>query len=357
MCPARNLDEWLRDLLPSAGLCAQSAAAQLLRAMLASFTTVLAQLARAVDADTPAKITRNRLARWLSRPHWNPETIYAGLNRHAKRLLARQKQIPLLIDFTDLGRRWRVLQVSVPFAGRAIPLYRSVVSLTAPEIAQPKQVQAALEWLHAHLPGERGRYVVVMDRGFPSHLLIRRLWSLPFRFVIRATGEWKMTHPQYTGRFKEAGEQRLLGPVPRCYLGAVLGCRGKGQAYWSRANVVFYHGQGREEPWYLLTSERSGAGAVAIYQARMKIECEFRDVKGPLGLDELARWHSRERVSRLLALVAIYEWRLVELWQRHRLWEQRSFFQVKGKLSWITTTRLWIQRQLQPSINEALACL
>ena len=358
MSPSRNLDLWLQDLLPQAGACAHGAAASLLRAMLASFTTVLAHLARAIDLETPAKITRNRLSRWLSRPNWDPETIYDGLSRHAKRLLARRTKVLLLVDFTDLGRRWRVLSVSVPFQGRAVPVYRSVVSHTAPEIAQPEQVRAALRWLAAHLPGERSRYVVVMDRGFPSHLLIRLLKEEAFRFVIRAQGEWKMTHPEYTGRFKEAREQTGVGEGrPRCFLGAVLGCRGKGQAYWSVANVAFYQGEGRAEPWYLLTSEEKGTTAVSIYRERMRIECEFRDLKGPVGLDELAHWHDRERVARLLALVAIYEWRLVALWLRHRLWEQRSFFQVKGKLSWITTTRLWIQRQLQPSINVALARL
>lgn len=358
MCSSRNLDDWLRFLLPEAGPCAQQALAALLRVMLATFTTVLAHLARKVDPQTAAKITRHRLARWLTRPNWDPETIYVGLNREAKRLLSRRKQVPLLVDFTDLGTKWRVLQVSIPFEGRAIPLYRSVVSYTAPEIEQPKQVRAALAWLEKHLPGPLGRYRVVMDRGFPSHVLVRLLWEGEFGFVVRVTGEWKVTHGDYTGQLKQAGEQAgLLGPTPRCLLDAVLGSRGKGATEWSRAHLVLYQGTGCQEAWYLLTSERSGAKAVAIYRERMKIEGEFRDVKGPLGLDELARWQGRERVARFLALVAIYEWRLVYLWQRHRLCNERKFFQVKGELSWITTTRLWIQRQLQPAIDLALASL
>jgi hypothetical protein len=86
-------------------------------------------------------------------------------------------------------------------------------------------------------------------------------------------------------------------------------------------------------------------------------EAEFRDIKGPLGLDRLAGWEGREAVARLLAMVAIYEWRLAYLWLSHRLWEWRRFFQVKGELSWITITRLWIQHQLLPLIQPALACL
>jgi DDE family transposase len=358
MCSTRNLAAWLRLLLPEAGPCAQAAAGTLVRALLVSFTTVLADLARQSGRETSAKITRTWLSRWLTRPHWEPERLYAQLNRQARRLLARRSEILLLIDFTDLGTRWRVLQVSLPWQGRAIPLYRSVVSHTAPEIAQPQQVQAALSWLQAHLPGELQRYLMVLDRGFPSHPLIRTLQALPFGFVVRATGEWKLTHPEYTGQLKQAGQQpELLGPVPRCLVGGVLGNRRKGRDAWSQANVVFYHGEGNQEAWYLLTSVRSGARAVRVYRERMQIECEFRDLKGPWGLDQLARWHRREAVACLLALIAIYEWRLVYLWLHHRLWEWRPFFQVKGKLSWITTTRLWIQHQLRPLTDITLACL
>jgi hypothetical protein len=358
MCSSRNLDDWLALLLPQAGRCAQEAAATLLRAMLATFTTVLADLARQVNRNPDARVTRHWLARWLARDHWDPETIYRGLNRHARRLLEHRREVPLLIDFTDLGTKWRVLQVSIPWEGRALPLYRSVVSYTAPEIAQPLQVRAALLWLKEQLPGRWDRYVIVMDRGFPSHPLIRLLQQMPLRFVVRANGEWKLTHPQYTGRLKEAGEvPGLLGPVARCFEGAVLGRRGKGAAAWSQANVVLYQGEGSQEPWYLLTTERSGAEAVSIYRERMKIECEFRDLKGPLGLDRLARWHGREAVACLLAMVALYEWRLAYLWLQHRIWEWRRVFQVHGKLSWITTTRLWIQRQLRPLTEIALACL
>jgi Transposase DDE domain len=348
----------MQSLLPDASRCAQQAAATLLRALLGSFTAILAQGARACDRDSAAPSRRQWLARWLARPQWEPETIYAQLNRQACRLLARRKGIPLLVDFTDLGTAWRVLQVSFPWQGRAIPLYRSVVRHTAPEVGQPQQVPAACAWLRRHLPRPLDRYVRVMDRGFPSPLLVRHLTQERWRFVLRISGEWKMTHGVYTGRLKSAPKQPgLVGATPRCCLDAVLGCRGKGRAYWSRANVVLYHADGAKEAWYLLTTERSGAGAVAIYAERGGIECEFRDLKGAWGLDRLARWQERARVARFLAWVAIYEWRLVFLWLKHRLWEGAGYFQVAGKLSWIQITRLWIQHQLRLASRLALARL
>jgi hypothetical protein len=91
----------------------------------------------------------------------------------------------------------------------------------------------------------------VMDRGFPSYLLVRHLTEERWRFVLRINGEWKMTQGAYTGRLKLAPQQPgLVGATPCCCPEAVLGCRGEGRAYWSRASVVLYHGKGAKEPWY-----------------------------------------------------------------------------------------------------------
>jgi hypothetical protein len=354
----RTVGAWLRRLLPQAGPCAWQAAHDLLQALLFHFTTDLCQLARQLPREPAAKSGRQYLARWLDRPHWEPETIYADLNRQARRLLARRGTVPLLVDFTHLDTRWTVLQVSFPWEGRALPLYRLVFDYRDPEVGQKEQVRVASAFLRAHLPAPLHRYVVVMDRGFPSNVLIRELTAAGWRFVLRISGEWKLTHAAYTGRLKEAAaDPSLVGPRPRVFLQAVLGQRGKGRAYWSQANVVSFHGAGYQEPWFLVTSERQAARAVALYRMRMRIEAEFRDLKGPFGLDELARWEDRERVARFLAWVAAYEWWLAWLWLKHQLHEWAPRLTVKGKLSWIRVTREWLQRQLRSPTNLALDCL
>src|ERR1051326_1819651 len=129
-----NWDQWMQQLLPQAGACAHTAGASLLRALLVGFTTHLTQRARQADRATNVKGSRQFLARWLSRPHFDPETIYAGLNRRARRLLARKGEVTVLIDFTDLKKTWNVLQASLPFQGRAIPLYRAVTRYRKPAV-------------------------------------------------------------------------------------------------------------------------------------------------------------------------------------------------------------------------------
>jgi len=216
MRPPKRLSHWLQQLLPAAGACAQEAAHALLRALLLRFTTDLCQLARQLPRETTAKSGRQFLARWLDRPHWEPEIIYADVNRQARRVLARRGTVPVLMDFTHLEKRWTVLQVSLPWQGRALPLYRLVFAYTDPELRQKEQVRVACTFLRTHLPGPARRYVVVMDRGFPSHLLIRELRAGDWRFVLRISGEWKLTHPAYTGQLKEAAARPELSP-PRIW--------------------------------------------------------------------------------------------------------------------------------------------
>ena len=60
-----------------------------------------------------------------------------------------------------------------------------------------------------------------------------------------------------------------------------------------------------QEVWVLATNLGTWEAAVTIYRQRMQIEAEFRDLKGPWGLDHLERWEGRERVARMLAWVAV----------------------------------------------------
>ena len=356
----RNMQHWMRHVLPAAGACAHRAAALLLQSMLTGYTAQLAQIARQADGegDSATKVRYQLLSRWLKRPHWDAETIYAHLNRAARRVLAHRRHVPLLMDITDLGTGWAVLQVSFPWQQRALPLYRVVTRYEEPEVQRRELVRGVLTFLRQHLPGSQGRYLLVADRGFPGHWLVKALQAGGWRFVLRIDDTWKVKHAAYTGLLGDAPQEKdLVGPRPRLLVAGEFGRRPKGHDEWSVANLVLYHGEGHQEPWYLITSEERAAFAVAIYRERMKIECEFRDLKGPFGLDKLARWQYRERVARFLAMVAVYEWRLAYLWLRHRLRRFGASLTKYGKLSWIRITREWLQREIRRAAKPVLARL
>jgi hypothetical protein len=355
-----TLHAWLRELLPTQSRCARAAGWELLRSLLFCFTTNLSQLARQADRDTSTRVARQFFQRWLDRPHWEPEELYTNLTRFSRRVLRRRRQVLLLIDLTFLEDHWAVLQVSIPWQQRALPLYRIVRRWEDPSGAgkiQAEMLAAALKWLKKHLPGLLSRYVLVMDRGFPSHALIRDLQAGGWRFVLRVKSNWRMTHPEHTGLLKE-------GPAvvaePRLYREAVLGSRPKGagkRVRYSQAHVVSFFGPAHQEPWYLITSETRPRAVVRIYWERMRIEQEFRDLKGPWGLDALADWCDVDRVSRFLAWVAVYEWRLAFLWLANHLEDWGRALATYGKLSWIRITREWLARQWRTHQGRAPACL
>ena len=265
-----NLLTFVGQLLPSAGRCGQEAAVELVRSMLVGYTTQLAQLARqaipreGAEPDSAVKLRYQYFSRWLNHPKWDAAALYAGLNRKARRFLAHRRCVPLLLDITDLEETWSVLQVSFPFEQRALPLYRAVVQRRAPEIQRRELVEGALALLGEHLPGSRSRYVLVADRGFPGHWLVKALQQAGWRFVLRVTERWKVTHPEYTGELVGApGVEGLVGGRPRRLAGALFGRRGKGADEWSEADLVLYYGEGRQEPWYLVTSETDAGRARA----------------------------------------------------------------------------------------------
>jgi hypothetical protein len=121
--------------------------------------------------------------------------------------------------------------------------------------------------------------------------------------------------------------------------------------------VVLYQGEGRAEPWYLITSEGEARAAVRIYRERWRIEGEFRDLKGPLGIDRLAGWEDEERVARFLAWVAVYEWRLAVLWRQEGLSALPRFFIKYGRLGWLRITQEWLRHQQRLALGQALAPL
>jgi hypothetical protein len=353
----QTLTHWCQQLLPHASDSARAAGRDLVLALLCAFTTNLTQLGRQTDREHTGKSNRQRLARWLEHAAWDPVPLYTGLARLTRRWLRRGSQVLLLIDTTHLSDRWVVLQVSVPWQRRALPLYRVVYPYAGPERDQGAALAQALDWLRHHLPGPRDRYVLVMDRGFPSTEWVRVLQASRWRFVLRVKGHWRLECAEYTGQLRHDTPD---GEAPRWYADAVLGWRDarlKGPDPRGRAHVVQSWEAAHQEPWCLVTTEPTAAAALQIYVQRMQIEQEFRDVKGETGLDGLADWHDEDRIARFLAWLAVYEWRLAFYWLFAQLGLQAPHYQVRGKLSWIRLTREWFARQLRLLGRTAPACL
>ena len=194
--------------------------------------------------------------------------------------------------------------------------------------------------------------MLILDRGFPSHELLRQLQQAGWRYVVRIHRNWKLTHPQHMGLLQDALPADRTQRQCQRFLHGVLGNRQKGAAKWSQSHVVVLADPDQQEEWVLATSEADAEATVALYRQRMQIEAEFRDLKGPLGMDHLEQWQDADRVARLLVWVAVYEWRLAWLWETRPLaaWGRR-YLQVGGALSWITITRQWVQQHWRQALG------
>lgn len=349
----RTVRQWVQHLLPTATPCSRQAATSLLRAWCLGFTVELGPLARQLDRPVGAKPARQYLSRWLDHPGWEPTALYTRLLRLTRRYLRRQRRVLLLIDTTCLSDGWVVLQVSVPFQRRALPLYRAVYPYAGPERDQVRALTSALQWLARHLPGPRQKYVLVLDRGFPSTQWVHLWQAQGWRFVTRIKGNWRLACSAFSGLVRElpVPEAPAGAPAaPTWYPDALLGWRDEreqGPEWRGRAHVVRFQAASQREPWYLVTNLANAGEAVQVYAERMRIEQEFRDLKGPWGLDRLVTWTDRDRVARLLAWLAVYEWRLAYLWLFEQLHRFAETLRVGGKLSWIRTVREWLARQVR----------
>lgn len=359
MHPQQSITRWIAALLPQSTAACRGAALCLVQALLQESGCKLCRIARTVSRNECARSNRQYLFRWLNRPHWNPPEIYAHLLALLPYVTARRRTVVLLMDYTCLSDAYVVLQFSVPFQGRALPLLRLTRPGRGGEGGLRAMLVEGLAWLGQHLPGETHRYLLVGDRGFPSHLLIKELQRTGWRYALRIKTAWRMEHPAYAGVVQSAvGRQLHPGMRSRWFGHARFGAPEGGKAAWCRSHMVWSWELNQAEPWILITSEAGVRPARQAYRQRVGIECEFRDIKEGRkgregderrtkrgeGVSWLMEWRSLDRVTRLLAWVAVREWRLACLWLVQRLGQWRGTVEIGGRLSWFTITREWLRR-------------
>lgn len=366
MRPHQSITTWLFALLPQGTAAAREAARHLLQALLGESSCKLCDLARCLERNECARSNRQYLFRWLNRRAWDPPQIYAALMPLVHALTRPWKCVPVILDYSYLSDAYVLLQCSLPFQGRALPLLRLVRPGMGGTGGLSAMLDEALLWLEKHLPGARERYVLVGDRGFPSHLLLKRLQESGWRYVFRIDTTWRMEHPEFTGILGTAlGQQLRPGMRSRWFAAARFGRPDQGKSGWCRSHVVWCWDGAHKEPWLLITSEGDVRTARQIYRKRAGIECEFRDIKEGrktepgvnkrakvgTGVSWLMKWGSADRVARLLVWVAVREWRLACIWGVRQLSQWRSAVEIGGRLSWFSITRAWLRKHPEHAMD------
>lgn len=99
--------------------------------------------------------------------------------------------IPINVDFTTKSDEFLILSASIPFMGRAIPLYFSMRCYPKEKgmSDQKKQEKAFMKELK-HLLPKGYTYVIVADRGFGNTRFIELCLEIGFHYIFRTQNNW-----------------------------------------------------------------------------------------------------------------------------------------------------------------------
>jgi len=190
-------------------------------------------------------------------------------------------------------RGFWLLILATPFRGRALPF--AFLTYSSTTIAQKSSSRNLYHYAAIERVKELvGDTPVVFDREFSYLGFLKFLKALGLRFVIRL--HLGSNPPEFVDRYGEKvvlnimpGEERIIPNV--FYKGEV------------KVHLVGVWREGFREPLWLITNI-DPRQAVKIYQARMKIEESFRDLKSLLGLDKVMN-KKQVYMEKMVALLLI----------------------------------------------------
>ena len=186
-----------------------------------------------------------------------------------------------------------LLMLATPFRGRAIPCaFVTYSSRTIAEQANSRNLEHDRAFQEIkELLGERP---LVLDREFSYLSLLEKLAAEEINFVIRLNLGSKA--PIFTNAEGERVELLVFPDKTAIY--AQLYYRGE-----VPVNVIGVWRKGFKRPLWVMTNLAPDDG-LRIYQARVKIEESFKDLKSLLSLDKIMN-KSQKNMEKMVALVFI----------------------------------------------------
>ncbi len=226
------------------------------------------------------------LARWLKTRLDSAVNRFYRLLRNARvdytefaaqwaKLLARGKDrlLVVAVDWTEWHHDLRMLTAAVVTGKRAIPLFNQAFD-KAPRRSQNSRENTFLRLLAEAVHRAQAKAIILCDRGFRRVSWVQLLQQLRLGFVVRLMDD---VHVDLAGAGKIPLRNLLLWRGRVLDLG-VVPLRSDGKV---EARVVGYWAPRAPEPWWLATNETGPASYVLkLYDRRMTVEEQFRDIKG-----------------------------------------------------------------------------
>jgi hypothetical protein len=205
------------------------------------------------------------------------------------------------IDWTEWSHDLRMLVAAVVTGTRAIPLFAQAFPKAIRLRSQNARENTFLRLLADGLRRAQMHAVILCDRGFRRVSWLKLLGQLQLDFVIRLMDD---VYVEPVDGLRLALSQVLLTPGGIEDLGFVP-LRQDGAA---TVRVIGYWAPGATQPWWLATNLTCAARDVlSLYDRRMTVEEQFRDLKGKRFGVKLAwtQFRDPEALWRFMLLLAV----------------------------------------------------
>lgn len=228
----------------------------------------------------------------------------------AKELLERVtgQQISLIVDGSKVGCGHQLLNVSLAYRRRALPLLWTWVRHKRGHSSSRQQL-ALLGAVKRWLPDDAD-ILLVGDSEFGAVEVLRQLESWGWKYVLRQ----KSNH---LVRSSEQDSWKPLGDlITKAGQSLWVGRQQLTRRHVYPTNLIAHWQIGEKEPWLLATNRPSLHAALTAYRRRMWIEEMFGDLKRN-GFDlESTRLRHFRKLSRLTLAVALLYLELITLGSR-----------------------------------------
>jgi hypothetical protein len=184
-----------------------------------------------------------------------------------------KRRLLVAVDWTEWHSDLRMLVGAVVTGKRAIPLFSQAVRKPIRLRSQNSKENAFMRILSHCLKSAGVEAIMLCDRGFRRVSWIKLMQKLKQRFVVRLQSDVTVTYQGQKMVLKNVplprGKAMSLGVVPLRDRNPIT------------VRVIGYWARGAKEPWWLATSEMSSPREVVkLYDRRMTVEEQFRDLKG-----------------------------------------------------------------------------
>jgi hypothetical protein len=309
--------------------------ALLVHGLIASAHCQLPKLAAKAPKKAKVESRIKQFQRFLDNEKVTQQTFWLPFAQPLLQALSRngQRELIVCLDGSAMGRECVALVASVVYAGRALPIAWLVVKGKKGHLPQERHLEL-LEVVH-HLVGEASRVVVLGDGEFDGTLLLAKIKSHGWQYVVRTATSSQLKDGELELNFEQLG----VGPgglvaVPQALFTA--------QEYGPVLALAVWD-ERYEKPLYLVSNLSKADEAVEYYGRRFRTLCFFSDTKTRGFRLDKSHLEEPQRLSRLLLAAVLAYWWLTYLGVsgRERDWDKLihrtdrtdlSFFQLGWRI-------------------------